>query len=531
MRFLAPLFAATVLISGCVAPGTTTTTTPPGGGTGTTTGGTTPPALATDTQAPFSMPTLSNPGDPVELGDKTLPDVFYIKLSDNPNEDGKYPPSTFNVVANLGKPNQKLVAIALTLSTNLPFAQRGQSSAQQAFTFHGNYGPNATFDLTGAGTGIAGLFVNGVTYDGVPYYSFTAGADSRSSSVHFDMPAGWFNPGHSQDLRFGPYQTPPTVGTTGGPTVGGVPTPVQPSNVMGATINGVVTPTDTLENICKKAVANDNIVLPAAIIAGRCPLSGANLSGQGSAQTIIDGKGIEPSQDKALILTLAPGSTISKLGVRNAAIDAALGGNAAGIRDVAPGVGFNIAGDVELYGNQNGILTFASNFNIDGENSHDNGAGCDNGCTHDNYFGGGPSTVVNVTNSTISKAISAHGLKSRAGTTNVSNSTLIAGGNGAALDVPDGGIVNVKASTLSQPGIGPTHNLMTFATESAANAATGMTATFDTVSIMDPTGVGILQCGNNGALVLVGNDNTYQGPNAGPDIRGCIVTGTFRKVP
>jgi hypothetical protein len=83
--------------------------------------------------------------------------------------------------------------------------------------------------------------------------------------------------------------------------------------------------------------------------------------------------------------------------------------------------------------------------------------------------------------------------------------------------------------TLVQPGTGATHTVLGLAMESARNSATGMTAVGHRLKIVDPAGVAIVSCGNGYTLDLTSGDNTYVGPNAGPDIRGCTLTGSFQK--
>ncbi len=320
-----------------------------------------------------------------------------------------------------------------------------------------------------------------------------------------------------------PVAVPPPVGGAGTPAP-----PVDPTTITGALINGATAPANTLINLCASVPAGGTLTLPAGQIFGTCFLPAANstIAGAGSALTIIDGKGIRPFQDKALIVTGAPGQKIRALTAQNSNISAALGANAAGIRDSGDGIGFAIDGDVHLQNNQNGVLAFASNFAIDGVVANDNGTG--DGYTHDLYFGGNPTTSVSVSNSSVSKANGGHALKSRAGTTTVTNTVLTAGGNGAAIDVPDGGLVTISGGKLVMPaGLGPTLNMIAFGLESAKNAATGMTLTLTGgVSWEDATGAAILQCGNGGNLVIV--DAVYTAANA-PDIRGCVTTGQFRK--
>ncbi len=256
------------------------------------------------------------------------------------------------------------------------------------------------------------------------------------------------------------------------------------------------------------------------------------LSGVG-ANTIIDCTGLRPTNDKAVLVVQAAGCTIADMTLQNASIPAALGLNAAGVRDNGPGIGFTLR-RVAITGCQNGVLTFASNITLDTCNIHDNGAG--NGLTHEVYADGTPTTTLTVTGSAISCGpLSSHALKSRAGTTIVTSSKLLgapaaAGGNGGSvIDLPNGGLASITDTDITLSAGAANHTFLGFGMENNLNAATGSKVTLLGVRLHGNGIAGSIETKLSGATLVIGANCTYDGATPPQLVGWGSVTGTFTK--
>jgi hypothetical protein len=458
---------------------------------------------------PFTQP-AGYTGGLWEVG--TGPDRLELDVSNNPST-GCCNDIAIRVTPDGGTPT--IVAAPIHVHSLAGAGVAGNDS----YVFHGVFGtaPKVEFFPVAPG-GMGGLWVNNVSINYNPLVSNSCN-DSRGGCA-VNAP--------------GVFDSAGTPITYGPPVVVAPPRPAQiapparqPSVISGATINGEAHDPATLANLVSATPAGGTLRLPAGILSGTAAVPSAiTITGAGMGKTIIDGSGIQPIYAKGGFVPLVSGVVFQDLTIRNFTIPESLGGNAAGVRDNGDGIGFTL-NRVELAHNQNGILTYSSSITLSNDNFHDNGTG--SGRTHNFYVNGNPSSVLTITNTKSSSPVGGHAAKSRAGKTNITGGTFTAGGDGAALDIPDGGAVNLDGLTLIQPGTGTTHNILAFAMESAKNAASGMVIHAKGLKIVDPAGVAIIVCANGGSLVLAEKNNTYQGPKAGPDIRGCAVTGSFTK--
>src|SRR5579862_5183447 len=218
--------------------------------------------------------------------------------------------------------------------------------------------------------------------------------------------------------------------------------------VDGATIDGVALDPGTLEKIGFSLTPGCTLRLPAGLFVGTAGIAvPSTFVGAGMGKTIIDAGGIEPYNDMAVLVPLVPGVTISNLSIKGASISDKLGGNAAGVRDAADGIGFKLS-NVEISGCQDGILTFGSDIEISGGYIHDNGSGT--GQTHNVYVGFWTGrNSFRLTNLLTKSCNGGHEIKSRAAHTISFGCHHTTGGDGAAYDVPDGGQLAISDGSMT----------------------------------------------------------------------------------
>jgi len=465
---------------------------------------------------PLSMPSGIASGAPVTLG--TGSDSIVIYASNNPGSNIN---NQFVVVANFGATQ---IAIAGPLTCT---GEGGQSlSGTQVFTLKGNFAGLTGIGIDASGTGINGLWIDQLTVNLVPWWVNSDAADSRGTgSPYYTTQA--FNSNGTNELWLPqsaiPAQPIPPPATT-------------PTNISGATVNGAVQAAAPIQTLLTATPTSGTLELPAGSFFGSADIPNAcTISGAGMGSTILDGTGIEPFQDKALLVPTVGGTTISNLTIQNASISAALGQNAAGVREAQAGISYTLNA-VEITGCQDGILTFASNVTLTGGHTHDNGAS--DGLSHEMYLNGDTTNTMTVTNwiSTCGTK-STHALKTRAGTTNLSGGTFTGSADptgavgGSVVDVPDAGIFTASGTTFITAAGAGNHQFITYGSESATNAGIGLTVTLTNCVFTDNTGSGgILQNGTaNPTATLVLTGCTYTGATA-PTITGFgTVTGTITK--
>lgn len=249
------------------------------------------------------------------------------------------------------------------------------------------------------------------------------------------------------------------------------------------------------------------------------------LHGRGIGKTIINASGIEPIENKSILLPAVPGVTITGFTLEGASISSSLGSNAAGVRDDGNSIGF-ILTDSEITGCQDGILTFQSDIVVDGCHFHGNGN--NDGLTHNMYVTGTPATTFDCSNTLTEDALGGHYIKSRAGRTNLTNVTVLYNSaNGGHVDFPDGGTVDAVECLFDQSSAtdGSDRNFVTYGEESSNNGA--QTVTFTNCVFKTPAGLGTyITSSIGGTLVL--NGCTWQGSGPAPSISGwASVQGTL----
>jgi hypothetical protein len=163
--------------------------------------------------------------------------------------------------------------------------------------------------------------------------------------------------------------------------------------------------------------------------------------------------GMRPTADKACILLVGDNIVLENIEISGAEISAALGANAACIRN-EPSRSFTLRGIV-CHSSQNGLLTSGGTVMIEGSEFYDNSW---TGQTHNVYFSG-DCPLVTVRNSIFREARVAHEFKSRCRKTVISDSIFRSRTGSRALDISEGGetlVSNVqifRASTVANADI------------------------------------------------------------------------------
>lgn len=424
------------------------------------------------------------------------------------------------------------IAAPLTLSTETgPGFQN-----PQVWTIRGAWGPGPHVIRF---QGITGTLNNMsfvvVTYNYRPYVTNTT-TDSRNSR---NVNAGqfWVSNGISTvDFVPAPAQPAPSE-----PPAASKYT-AAPTRIVGARINGNPTGTGTLDQLLAVTPARATLALPAGTILGTAALDKPiTLTGAGAGKTVLTCAGLEPTADKAILVPHTGGMAISGLTLRGAEISADAGNNAAGVRDSgAPGAAYTLT-DVEITGNQDGILTNGGSWSLTNCTVHDNG-GAD-GLTHELYFNDdNGSNRITLAHCTVTQGMrSTHAVKSRAGYTEITGGTFTSAGNpddsicGTLLDFPNGGAVSISGARLVLRAGSVVTGFLGYAMErtGATNRAAGITVTLTNCVFVDQTGTGGFIA--NGTAVpdarLVLSGCTYVGGTP-PRITGFgTVTGRIAATP
>lgn len=431
------------------------------------------PPIFTDAQIVTALKTLLLGGTatiPTVGGDTPLPtsghDTLDLLISNSPNQPS---PCVFNVIWN--KPDGTQVGIAGPLTCTSYVGQ--QQAGAQHFQIKGDFGPDAVFEIAaaGEGAGVGGMFLMGANYNLVP-----VGIWGQINSRGGDAGGGLW-----------------TYNSNGNPMV------LSRMPPAGYTAPAPI-PTDTLINgmTLTQLAAAGPITLPTGTFVGTAAVSNP-VTGGGMGLSIVNASNHPLTYNKAIFVPTVKGAvTIKDVTLTGAKLNAALGGNGAGIRDADTGIGFT-AENVEIFDCDNGILTFGSDITLKGCKFHDNGNPSDGGHTHNVYVGGNmvqdasgwhPATnTLTVTNHSGYGARSAHDIKSRAGTTNIDTWRSTTGGQGRCLDVPDGGTVNVSNAVWTIPADAADRTFFGFSTESKINSDGGV-VTLTNVKMIDLTNIG-----------------------------------------
>lgn len=389
---------------------------------------------------PLTMPPVANPGDPVTIG--TGPNEIGLRLNAS-----AYTAEIKEFAVIL---DGRVVAGPLTC-TGIDGMTGGQ-----IFRIRGMFGPMPhRVRLAGTGAGMAGLWINSVTFDYLPLVYNGGPLDNRGTKIPPNSESVWANTGAS--VEFGPrIDVAPDV-----PSPAPLPAPVITADIIaGARIDGIPTGDGTLPDLVDRLHYGETLSLPAGTFRGASLVTIAcTIEGHPSG-TILDGDGMSPAYNKACLVPTVAGVLIQNLTFQNWHIPASSGGNACAVRQDADGIQINLLG-VTIRQCDNGLLTFgASDVTLDSCHIHDNGVGADGGgATHETYHNGGPGSVVNHTDCiVVAGAKATHALKSRA------EKTVVFGGSytgnahdpggayaGAVIDVPNGGYVLFSRATLTIP--------------------------------------------------------------------------------
>jgi hypothetical protein len=497
-------------------------TLPPATGTGNV-GATTPPAKPaftgqsvgsqTDPNVyPLEVPVVANGAD-ILMG--TGHNVFELDAASSPQAAADANQiSHINII--FVRPDGTMQGVAADIPVT---SFEGEGSPKQSIKVRGPWGSNPKFLITGSskGSGMGGLFIGSANCDLAPLG--ISGVVNYAGTLITNEPKTYISVSATTLTLMQGINAPSGAAPgTASSTATAVP-------VAGAFINGAPARTDTLDKLLAAVPAGGTLTLPAGKIVGDGTLSSPNMTviGQGEGNTTIDATGLHLPMDKAVLLLAAPGSMIKSLSITGGSTTN--GNNGAGVRQTGPGIDVNLE-DVELYGNQDGLLTFPGNVTLTRVHAHSNGAPGSQR-THDVYIGGAKDSVVNTTGGLFEKCADVHAFKSRAFTNNINGGVFIAGGNGSCLDIPDGGNTIVTSATLRlPPGTAPDLNIVTFGLEDSQ--AYGVhDLTFQDVAIDDVLSAGLIQ-GKAGATLTLLGKCTYNGANP-PTITGFTVTGAFQK--
>jgi hypothetical protein len=415
-------------------------TLPPVGGTGTVTP---PPVVSAFTGQDVGEPSDANKylltvpavtdGSDIVIG--TGPNTLELVLASSPS--GATDPtlvSYFNLT--FIRPDGSMQGIAADIPVT---SFSGEGTPKQSIKALGPWGRNPKFILTAShkGAGLGGLFIGGANIDLAPLGLYgvvnyrgdqVAGASGSYISVA------------ATTLTLMETRNAPTSAGTGTAPAATADT------ITGALINGASAQPATFADLAKAVPDGGTLTLPPGKFLGAGVLTNPNmiLEGQGQGVTILDGTGLHIPYDKAVVVLGAPGQKVRNLSITGGATTN--GNNGAGVRqiDLGLGIGVDLA-DVELYGNQDGLLTFPGNVTLTRVHAHDNGK--PRGSSSPMMF----TSAATRTRWSIrpmasfEKCLDVHAFKSRAYTNNINGGIFTAGGNGSCMDIPDGGKTIVAA--------------------------------------------------------------------------------------
>ena len=218
-----------------------------------------------------------------------------------------------------------------------------------------------------------------------------------------------------------------------------------------------------------------------------------------------------PTNEKG-ILTVDDDAVIENCSFSGAAISAADGGNAAGIR--YEGGQLTLIDD-SFSNNQDGLLAAAvlpqlttNTITIDHSSFTDNGSG--SGFTHNLYVGAIQNLTV--TNSTFEGAVIGHELKSRALVNNITDNVIADGPTGTAsydIDLPDGGTDTVSGNLIEKGASASNDVLVHFGGEGIPYAGSSLTVTGNT--LIDDLGAAAIGVLNQTVITAEVTNNTFVG--------------------
>jgi hypothetical protein len=170
--------------------------------------------------------------------------------------------------------------------------------------------------------------------------------------------------------------------------------------------------------------------------------------------------GMTPADDKACFLLAGHDITLENLEISGAEVSAAMGANAACIRN-EHGMDFTVR-EVICHGSQEGILSDGGSILIENSEFFDNGW---TDRTHNVYLSGDCITAT-IRGSIFRDARIGHEFKSRCQKTLISDSTFRSTKGSRDIDIPDGGETTIYRSTLVKTAGTQNPELVGFAAES-----------------------------------------------------------------
>ncbi len=226
------------------------------------------------------------------------------------------------------------------------------------------------------------------------------------------------------------------------------------------------------------------------------------------------------------ILTVDDDVTIRNLSFSGAAIDAADGGNGAGIRYEG---GVMVLDNDSFSHNQDGILAFPTLSNlttntiaITNSTFSDNGSG--SGYTHNLYVGA--VSTLTATDDTFEGAVVGHEFKSRALVNVITDNTFRDGPTGTAsydIDLPNGGKDTITGNVIEKGPESENDAMVHFGGEGIPYAGSSLTVSGNTFeNDLGPQTVAVL---NQTAISVAINNNTFDNLSAGQLVQG-PATGT-----
>jgi Ca2+-binding RTX toxin-like protein len=221
----------------------------------------------------------------------------------------------------------------------------------------------------------------------------------------------------------------------------------------------------------------------------------------------------EPPTNLKGIITVDASCTIENFSFSGAAIDAADGGNGAGIRYE----GGNMVLDNDSFqNNQDGLLAFpvlglpSNTIVLNNDTFNENGSGT--GSTHNAYIGAVDSLTV--TNCIFEQANVGHELKSRALVNTITNNSFYDGPTADPsydIDLPNGGVDVVENNTIEKGPLAQNQNMIHFGGESVPYAGSSLLVQGNTFEGDKTDAVGVL---NQTAYSVTITGNTFDNMTA-----------------
>jgi hypothetical protein len=196
-----------------------------------------------------------------------------------------------------------------------------------------------------------------------------------------------------------------------------------------------------------------------------------------------------PPNEKGILVigtaTSSPTVTLDNIEFSGAAISAADGGNAAGVRYQAGNLTIN---DCYFHNNQDGLLADADatgSISITNSEFADNGT--TSGLTHNIYIGA--VGTFSITGSYVTAANTGNEIQSRALVNNITNNRIVDGPTATAsysINLPNGGVDTVSGNTIEKGPNSQNETLISFGASGSVYAGSSLTVSNNTILNDDP---------------------------------------------